>query len=263
MIHPNRQNALLLGRSSLSIPAKIDVRDFVDVEKAKAFPVSEQQVVDWSTLIKVWPMFLNDQLGDCTCAAAGHGEQIFSAAVAKPFTVTDENIQTMYEASGYKPGQSKTDQGWTLAAAAGYLRTKGLQGKPNIVAYAQVSITDDDAQQVASQLFGGLYEGASMPNSAQTQYQAGRIWTPTNGGRDAGSWSGHCMWRPQSVLRKSGLHVTWGGVQGANEAWEKAYIDELMVFVPVDWETKVPAQLLEAGIVDFSKLSSLVAKFTT
>jgi hypothetical protein len=257
--HPSRAHDICLGRSELSRPASIDLVDFVDVEKAKTFPIAEQGTVDLTTLVKSWPMFGNDSRGDCTCAGAGHMEQTFAAQVGLPFTVTDADVLRMYEASGWNPSDPSTDQGWSLEAASEYLEKTGLQGKPNIVAVANVSLTDDDEQQVALELFGGLYEGCIVSEQDMQDYREGKPWTP-NSSPEAG---GHCITRPQSVLRKSGLHVTWGGLQQATEAWEKDKVDELRVFVPVDWKAKLPEYLVKAGIVDFSKLASLVTQFST
>ena len=260
-VHPNRDHGLALGRSERSPLASIDLVDFVDVEKAKASPIAEQETVDLTTLVKSWPMFGNDKRGDCTCAGAGHMKQCQDAQVAVPFTVTDADIDRMYEASGWDPKNSEaTDQGWTLQAASEYLEKIGLQGKPDITAVANVSLTNDDEQQVALELFGGLYEGMECPQSALEQFREGKPWTVVSGAQIAG---GHCITRPQSVLRKSGLHVTWGGLVQATEEFEKTYVDELRLFVPVDWEAKLPEYLLKAGIVDFSKLASLVGQFAT
>jgi hypothetical protein len=259
--HPIRDHDVKLGRTETSPLAKISVSDIVDVEKAKTivFPIKEQPLVDLTTLIKSWPMFLNDLYGDCTCAGLGHMKQVFCALVGLPFTVTDADIQRAYEASGFRPADPSTDQGWTLVAASEYARTVGLQGKPDIVATANVSLTDLDEQQVALELFGGLYEGFEVPASAITQYHEGKPWTVSK--QETNIVGGHCITRPKNTLRKSGVHVTWGSLQEADEAFEKTYFDEYRVFVPVDWENKLPDYLLAAGIVDFSKLASLVSSF--
>jgi hypothetical protein len=265
-IHPERNYDTILGRSKKSDVPKINVRDFVDIEKAKAL-IDLLNLVDFTTLIKLWPMFLNDTLGDCTCAAAAHAKQVFCALVGEISTVTDANVSTMYQGSGWKPGDAASDQGWTLVGAAKWMMTKGLLGTPDITAYAEVSLDDEDAQQVAMELFGGLYEGASMPTSAQTQYQAGWIWRETNNGQDAGGWGGHCMYRPKSLIVPSyvqngrTVHVTWGGMQTSTYDWDQAYIDELVALVPANWAEKMPPALVQAGIVDFLKLQSLVTQY--
>ncbi len=260
-VHPLRSGSLKLGRSERSPQAKINLRDFMDVEKAKAaWPVSEEESVDYATLVSSWPMFLNDQLGDCTCAGAAHAVQVFAAMAGESFTVTDVDVERMYEASGYVPGEPETDQGWTLQAAAEYLQKMGLQGEPNIAADAEVSVEDEDAQQVALELFGCLYEGMECPESALTQAQEGKPWSVVSGSPIAG---GHCVIRPKSVLRKTGYHVSWGALIPATEQFDKEYFDEYRVFVPKDWEAKLPEQVLRLGIVDFSKLESLVGGFTS
>jgi hypothetical protein len=266
-IHPERAHELALGRSERSETPKLAFRDVVDVEKALALPIKEELIVDWSTIVKRWWMFLNDKLGDCTCASSANGVSIFKAAVGLPFTVTDADVLRMYERSGYKPGKPDTDRGWTLEAAAGYLRTIGLKGtpaapKPDIVAYANVGLEDEDAAQIARELFGGCYIGAELPSSAQSQYQQGKPWTLTNGGHDAGTWGGHALWEAKTTLRKSALLETWEGLQEAREGWLHGYVDERMAFVPADWRTKMPERLVEAGIVDFNKLDSLLGQLT-
>jgi hypothetical protein len=248
-----------LGRSERSPKPKINVRDFIDIEKAKSsWPVAEEASVDYSTLVSSWPMFLNDQLGDCTCAGAAHAVQLFHAMAGEQFTVADSDVERMYEQSGYVPGKPETDQGWTLAAAADYLRTVGLQGKPDIEAEAEVSVDDEDAEQVALELFGCLYEGMECPESALQQAQEGKPWSVVKGSPIDG---GHCVIRPKATLRKGALHITWGTAIPATEEFDKEYFDEYMVFVPKDWESKLPEQILQLGIVDFSKLAALVDGF--
>ncbi len=259
-VHPLRPGSLKLGRSRRSEDPKLMLRDFVDVEKAKTWPVQEKDTVDYATLVPSWPMFLNDQLGDCTCAGAAHAEQVFAAMAGAPFTVTDADVQRMYEASGYKPGEPETDQGWTLEDAANYLQKTGLQHKPNIIGCAGVSLEDEDAQQVAQELFGVLYEGMECPESALEQAQKGEPWTVVQGSRIAG---GHCIIRPKSILGKTAYHVSWGTLIPATEEFDKTYIDELMVFIPTDWEMKLPEAILQAGIVDFAKLESLAGGFSS
>jgi hypothetical protein len=264
--HLLRDHGMKLGRSERSLAPKIKLRDFVDIEKAAASPVPLEQSVDYATLVSSWPMFLNDALGDCTCAGAAHAVQTFAAMAGDPFTVTDADVERMYEAAGYEPskaepgGENPTDQGWTLEAAEGYLKTTGLQGEANIETGAEVTLHDEEEEQVALELFGCLYEGMECPESALTQAQEGKPWTPVAGSKIAG---GHCVIRPKSVLGQTGYHVSWGTLIPATDAFDKEYFDEYRVFVPKNWEAKLPEAVLKLGIVDFSKLSSLVTQFSS
>jgi hypothetical protein len=267
--HPLRDHELHLGRSGKS-DVKLKFEDFVDVEAAVDFvsrrkkagkpPVTEQPLIDFSLLVQEWHMYLNDQLGDCTCADQAHGRMVWAAMVGESIAITDQMVAKMYEASGWRPGQPQTDQGWTLQAAAGYLRTTGFLGKPDIEAYAEVSTTNDDAQQIAMELFGGLSTGIECPESALQQFREGRPWVIVPNSPIAG---GHAIRKVKSQLRKSGVYVTWGGLAPADEPWEKEYVDELVCEVPANWQEKMPAELVEAGLVDFSKLESLVNSFTS
>lgn len=267
--HPLRDHELHLGRSERS-SVKLKFRDIVDVEAALDFirrrkeagksPVAEKPLIDFSLLVKVWEMFLNDRYGDCTCADQAHGRMVWAAMVAEAITITDAMVGKMYEASGWRPADPNTDQGWTLQAAAGYLRTTGFFGAPDIDAYAEVSVTDDDAQQVAMELFGGLSTGIECPESALEQFREGRPWTIVKGSSIAG---GHAIRKVLSELRKRGVFVTWGGLAPADEPWEKEYVDEYVAEVPANWQKKMPEELVQAGLVDFSKLQALVSDFTS
>lgn len=263
-VHPLRDHDLKLGRSRRSESPKIKLRDFVDIEKAAASRVPLEQSVDYATLVASWPMFLNDRLGDCTCAGAAHAVQTFAAMTGGSFTVTDTDVERMYRASGYDPskaepnGENPTDQGWTLEAAAGYLQGTGLQGEPDIEASAEVTLHNEEEEQVALELFGCLYEGMECPSSALAQAQEGKPWTVVPGAEIAG---GHCVVRPKSVLGTTGYHVSWGCLIPATDEFDKEYFDEYMVFVPKDWEAKLPEAVLKLGVVDFSKLASLAIQF--
>ena len=56
---------------------------------------------------------MNDSIGDCTCAAWGHAQQVWSFNSNPPMqTLPDADIEALYEAvGGYVPGDSSTDNG--------------------------------------------------------------------------------------------------------------------------------------------------------
>jgi hypothetical protein len=274
--HPLRAQNLRGGRSGRSDP-KFNVRDFVDVEKAlrlmgEGLQLHVNPLVDFATLIRVWKMYLNDRLGDCTCASVAHGLMVFAAMIGVEITITEADIEHMYEHSGWKPTESEaTDQGWTLEAAAEFEKTIGLRGTPGIEGWAGVSPSDDEEQHVAMALFGGLSTGIECPKSTLEQFQEGKPFTVVPGSEIAG---GHAIWKVTSHVLASGLvqatgsfvraseYVTWGGVAPADEAWDKTYVDEHIAFVPIEWEAKLPEEVRQAGIIDFSKLATLVSQYS-
>src|SRR6202140_4670412 len=100
-VHPLRDHDLKLGRSRRSKSPKIKLRDFVDIEKAAASRVPLEQSVDYATLVASWPMFLNDRLGDCTCAGAAHAVQTFAAMTGGSLSVTDTDVERVNRGWGY------------------------------------------------------------------------------------------------------------------------------------------------------------------
>ena len=72
--------------------------------------------VDWSKQVGSWPMYGNDKLGDCTCAAVGHMEEAWSANAGAPEVPTDKDVLDLYWATG------NADTGrYCLAAYRDYL----------------------------------------------------------------------------------------------------------------------------------------------
>jgi hypothetical protein len=53
--------------------------------------------IDWGKNVSFWPMYLNDRYADCTCAAAGHLIQTWTAAVGKEKSPTDAQVLKFYE----------------------------------------------------------------------------------------------------------------------------------------------------------------------
>ena len=67
---------------------------------------------DWTKGITSWGMMLNDTLGDCTIAGAGHAVQVWTANTASIATLPDPTIESYYQQwDGYVPGNSSTDNG--------------------------------------------------------------------------------------------------------------------------------------------------------
>src|SRR5579862_867612 len=91
---------------------------------------------DYSKPVKAWPMMLNDNLGDCTCACAGHMIEEWTTYVGKAFTPTDKEVLKAYEAvSGYTPSNPNSDQGAAVLDVLNYWRKTGV-GRHKILAYA-------------------------------------------------------------------------------------------------------------------------------
>src|SRR5487761_1638078 len=100
---------------------------------------------------------------------------------------------------------------------------------------SRVSISSGTATCPAITLFGGVYIGLALPNTAQTQ----DVWDVSpNGGADAkkGSWGGHCVFVPQ--YDEHGFTcITWGKLKTMTLAFWKKYCDEAHVLFGQNWLT--------------------------
>ena len=180
-------------------------------------------VCDWAGRVPVWPMFANDELGDCTIAAAGHlvdGWTTYSQG--KEAVITDAAIIAAYSAvTGYDPSNPDTDRGAVELDVLKYWRSKGIAGH-TIGAFAAVSPGDTLLIKAAIYLFGGIYVGVNLPKSAQHQ----ETWDVVAGTDSIpGSWGGHAI-SIQSYDSHGLTCVTWGAEQRMTWRWFETYCDE-------------------------------------
>jgi len=223
-------------------------------------PASE----DYTKKVKSWPMMLNDNLGDCTCACAGHMiEQWTTYAADNPFTPTDKEVLKAYEAvSGYTPSNPDSDQGAVVVDVLNYWRKTGV-GRHKIMAYAALEPRNHDQVKDAVVLFGNCYIGVQLPLSAQRQ----KVWSVPPGGAvghgAVGSWGGHAI--PVVAYDVRGLTVvTWGSLKRMTWSFFDTYCDEAFAVLSHDWINKkglAPNEFdLAALQQDLGQIDNLAAK---
>jgi len=191
---------------------------------------------DWSQNVASWPMMMNDTIGDCTIAAAGHCIQEWTTDVGNPVILPDSTIVASYSAvSGYNPTTGQHDVGASELKVLNYWRQKGIGGHP-IRAYAAVEPGNLDHIRDAVFIFGNCYIGLALPISAQTQ----AIWSVPPGGATGqgapGSWGGHAV--PVVAYDPQGLTVvTWGALKRMTWTFWSAYCDEAYALLSDDFLT--------------------------
>ncbi|BAU54003.1 hypothetical protein [Mucilaginibacter gotjawali] len=181
-----------------------------------------------------WGMMVNDKIGDCTCAAAGHLIMEWTDDNGALFTPSDQDIVNAYSAiTGYNPVTGKNDNGAVETNVLNYWRKNGIAGH-KIMAYASLEPKNESHIKLGTFLFGGCYIGVSLPLTAQTQ----KVWSVPPGGaagRGApGSWGGHavCVVGYDS----HGLTViTWGATKKMTWSFWNAYCDEAYVLISTDF----------------------------
>ena len=196
-------------------------------------PAPPPSAVDWYSKVAAWPMYLNDQIGDCTCAEVGH--QIESASTYGESTtveLTDADVLALYEAvSGYRPSDPATDRGAVIQRVLGYWRRTGVAGH-RLLAFAQVDHTNLPEVEQAVGLFGSLDLGMQVPAVAMTQTQAGQPWDVT--GNDGAIEGGHCI-ELVGYDPTYAYVVTWGAIQKMTWAFWTKYVDESWAAILPEW----------------------------
>lgn len=212
--------------------------------------------VDYRSRVTAWPMLVNDQLGCCTASAAGHTTEAWTTyGNGAAFTPTDGDTVTFYSGStGYKPGQPATDQGGVMADVLNYWRKTGWPGGHKIAGFGQLNPSDLVELKSALYMFGTVYLGVNLPNSALTQMDKGQPWTVV--ARDGGTAGGHCI-NLQRVRPDGWCEViTWGRVQLVDPKWIKRYCEE--AWAPVSAEFVCPNGVAPNGL----NTDALNAEFT-
>ena len=193
---------------------------------------------DLTTKVKSWGMMENDQIGDCTCAAAGHLLMEWTAnAGKKMFTPTDKQVVAAYSAiTGYNPATGANDNGAVEIDVLNYWRQSGVAGH-KIGAYVALEPSNHNHIMDSVFIFEGCYIGLQLPISAQAQVQNHQPWSVPPGGTTGdgakGSWGGHAV--PVVAYDSRGVTVvTWGALQAMTWSFWEAYCDEAYAILSAD-----------------------------
>ena len=214
-----------LGR--LPTPPEMLARNLKLAKYIQGFkmPIPPALPIDVSEGITSWPMYLNDRLGDCACAAPGHMEMIFSKATGPEKDPADQDILNLYELQGYVPGNPATDQGSSMGNVLSDWRN-GKWSASSIYAYCQVDMTNDAEVQLALYLFRGLYIGIELPLTAQNQPDVWDVVPDLPDRNQPGSWGGHAV-NVVAMDADGALEpITWARRIKMTKAFRLAYNDE-------------------------------------
>lgn len=196
---------------------------------------------DLTGKVQAWGMMENDQLGDCTCAAAGHLIMEWTAnAKKKMVTPTDKQIVAAYSAiTGYNPATGANDNGAVEIDVLNFWRQSGIAGH-KIAAYMALEPANHIHVMDSVYLFEGCYIGVQLPISAQDQVKNHQPWSvppggPTGDGKP-GSWGGHAV--PVVAYDVRGVTVvTWGALQMMTWSFWEAYCEEAYAILSTDYLT--------------------------
>ena len=198
--------------------------------------VATPAVVDFASEVLSWPMYGNDQIGDCTAACAGHQVQAWTRYTGTEADIPAEDIIKLYSAvSGYDPSTGANDNGAVIQDVLTYWRKSGVPvAGHKILAFAQLK--DLSRVKDALWMFGSVYLGVNCPGSALQQFDNDEPWDVVKGSKIVG---GHAI-----PLQYAGTGfcpyqvVTWGRLQGMTQAFMDAYVEEAWVVITADWLDK-------------------------
>ena len=193
------------------------------------------RLVDYLSKVDGWPMYLNDKIGDCTCAGVGHVIEAASTyGQGSTVKVTDDDVLKAYEAvSGYNPTTGANDNGARMQDVLSYWRKTGIAGR-KILAFAQVDHADLAQLDGGLGTFGALYVGINFPESAMTQFNEGKPWDVVPGARIEGGHAIHVgYYGPDDQV--SWKVITWGAVHGMTQRFWDTYVEEAWVVITPEW----------------------------
>jgi hypothetical protein len=157
---PDQHGAHMLGK----LPAKVDSRTL----HFKSYLMGDvrrlPRSVDYTRPVDKknrWPWLGNKRFPCCTCSAAGHMIEVWTANTGKAQVLPESAIVRTYRrfiGDTHKPHKHMID-------VLNYWRKSGIGGD-RILAYAQLSPGDVTEAKLAIDLFGACYLGLSLPNFA-------------------------------------------------------------------------------------------------
>jgi hypothetical protein len=212
------------------LPKKEDKRNLPFGKYLKSDIAPAPLTADYSYGLKNWGMMLNDSIGDCTIAAAGH--EIESWTQGKEI-VPDSIIQKVYsDISGYDPSNGNNDNGCCELDVLNYWNKKEINGD-KIGAFSEIDLTKPDQIKQGLYLFNGLYIGIQCPDSAQKQFENNEVWTVVPGATIEG---GHAI-----ILvgfdEKYFYGVSWGSLITIDPEFITTYMDEAYAIIDKDYLT--------------------------
>ena len=200
-----------------------------------ALPTPPESVTYYQK-VPAWPMYYNDQYGDCTCAAAGHMIQNWTANASTEVTPPDETVLTFYEHFVGTPPPA--DKGCNMLTVLRYWRKTGLD-EHKVTAFTSLTLQNQSQAQSAVSLLGGIYIGVALPEFAvQPDTMLTVPWVVPPGGPvgDAApnQNNGHCI--PAVGYDAEQLWiVTWGSLKSMSWGFYNAYADESYAVVSTDF----------------------------
>jgi hypothetical protein len=196
---------------------------------------SPPDTIDYAKPVKSWPMFGNDKYGDCTCAAAGHMIEGWTANTGEKKAVSASEILDAYNHFAH----GNADAGANMLDVLNYWRKTGIS-KDRIHAFAALEPHNNQQVQDTVFLFGSCYIGLALPGFAvppDVNFLKIPWVVPPQGAVGSAApnpSNGHCV--PAVAYDPRNLWVvTWGALKPMSWQFYLTYADEAFAVLSTDW----------------------------
>lgn len=216
-----------------------------DAEAQAGVPIPQVgpgTLVDRLTKVASWPMYLNDQLGDCFWAGEAHAstsQRVYAGYPEVHFA--NAAITKGYESAGYVPGDPSTDNGTDPAQGLKYLHDVGWMDqtgvKHQLAGYAFFrDVANFRLQAEVLAATGSLGIGFTCTQEYEDAFSEGIPCQVVPGDQPVG---GHWITRQARLTGVTGIldDITWGGAQRMTLAYHRAQVIEVAMKVSQDYVT--------------------------
>ena len=174
---------------------------------------------EWAAKVS-YPMALNGTYGDCVVAGHIHLSQAVAAENGGTYVVPADPViqQEYFSLTG------GADTGLVESTFLSTARNSPILGS-QVDVFCPFDFTNVDHVKSAIYVFGGVFLGVSLPQSAEDQFPGG--WTVVSGSPIVG---GHCV--VGIGFDVAGIYlITWGSVIHATWEWFLKYVDEAYAII--------------------------------
>jgi hypothetical protein len=158
--------------------------------------------------------------GDCTIAAVAHADTVYHGLISKKHIMTEKAVEKVYfHLSG------GIDSGLVELDVLNYWRQHGIGGN-KIIAYVSIDRKNQTNIKQAIHLFGGVYLGFHVQQNCESDFDAGKPWTPGRLTKHA-----HAVYAVGYDSQQLTV-LTWGNTQKATWEWWDECVDEAYAILP-------------------------------
>jgi hypothetical protein len=225
--------------------------------------------VDRGANVSNWPLYGNDKYNDCTCAAAGHMIEAWTANGRGLVVPAEDDVLALY-AHFVGDYEAHPHGDCFMLDVLKYWRSSGL-GNDRITAFGQLELKNDAQARDAIFYFGALYIGIALPDFVMKAPDKLKVpWEvpPQGPVGDAApnDKNGHCVAAIAYDARNISI-VARGTVKPMSWQFYNAYVDEAYAVLSSDFlgrrgsPSGFKMQQLEADLAEIERIPATSARF--